>query len=173
VRVKPRVFAELLAAVPRVRVGCALVGASVAFVLDDDAITTVAATPITRLTQRTTRAAVGVAFVVAWLIVVVLAADALTGVGRPPNALLMEPAAVALIAFAVACLAIGRTDDGRGGIVGAFVALACFATSYIPTRWTLFTAEPRVSRLLVISAVALALAVAASADPAKRRVRIG
>jgi hypothetical protein len=204
VRVTPRVLARVVAAVPRVapiqptifsaacvtafvvaspnanaaaarlRVGCAVVAASVAFVLDDDARTTLAATPVTRLIQRAARAGWAVAFVAVWVAAIVATADALTGVGRPPNAVFTEIASVALVACAVACLAMGSSDDGRGGITGAIVAMSCFAASYLPWRWWWpFTPEPRLARLVWASALALAVALAASADPARRRGRIG
>jgi hypothetical protein len=129
---------------------------------------------VTRLAQRAARAGDAAAVLAAWVGVAAFAADALTGDGCPPNAVVLEGAAVAHIAFAVACVARGRTDDGRGGIVGALVALACFATGYIPSRWWWpFTAEPRQTRLLVLSAAALAVALVASSDPARRRGRIG
>jgi hypothetical protein len=160
------------AAATRLRVGCAVVAASVSFVLDDDARATVAATPVTQLTQRAVRAGAVFAFVALWVVAIVAAADALTGVGRPPNAVFAEIGAVALIACAVACLAIGRSDDGRGGITGAIVAMSCFAASYLPWRWWWpFTPEPRLARLLAASATALAVALVASADPARRPVR--
>jgi hypothetical protein len=199
---KPRLLAELVVAVPRVapiqpivfsavcatafvvaspianapatrqRVGCAVVAASIAFALDDDARTTLAATPVTRLTQRAVRAGAAGAFLAAWVVVIVAAADALTGVGRPPNVVFTEVGVVALIACAVACLAIGRSDDGRGGIAGTVVAISCFGVSYLPWQWWWpFTPEPRLSRLLLTGAIAIAVALVASLDPARARTR--
>jgi hypothetical protein len=158
------------AAAFRLRIGSAVVAAALCFVLDDDAATTLASVPVSRLTRRSIRAGGAAAFVLAWFAVVLLAADALTGVGRPPTAVLVEVGALALIACAVACVAIGRTDDGRGGIAGAFAAMVCFASAYLPPHWWMpFTAEPRVTRLAIVSAGALVVALTASADVARRR----
>lgn len=154
----------------RLRVAAALVAAAACFVVDDDAAATLAAVPVSRLTQRVARAVFAAGFLAAWMIVVTVVADVLTGVGRPPIAALAEIGTLELIALAGACLAIGRTDDSRGGIVGAVVALVCFATVYLrPHWWWPITAEPELRRLLVIALGALAVALAASADPARRR----
>lgn len=158
------------AASTRMRVAAALVAATAAFALDDDAATTLAPVPMSRLVRRFVRFGVAAVSVGAWLGVVIAAGDALTGFGRPSGAALLEVGAVGFIAFAGASLATGRTDDGRGGIAGVFVALVCFATAYLPPRWWWpFTAEQRVARLACIALVALAVSLATSADPARRR----
>jgi hypothetical protein len=154
----------------RLRVASAAVAAVACLVLDDDAAPTLAAVPVSRLRQRLARAGFAAAFVATWVLVVTVVADLLTGVGRPPAAALAEIGALGLVALAVACLAIGRTDDGRGGIVGAVVALLCFATAYLPPSWWWpITAQPQLTRLLVIGGGALVVGLEASADPARRR----
>lgn len=154
----------------RLRVASAVVAAVACFVLDDDAAMTLDAVPVSRLTRRLLRAGATAAFVTVWMAVVIGAADALTGAGRPPLAALAEVGAIELLALAGACVAIGRTDDGRGGIAGALIALVCFATAFLPARWWWpLTSQPETRRLVLVGLVALVVALTASADPARRR----
>jgi fluoroquinolone transport system permease protein len=165
------VLTASVGAVPmRLRLSAAAVAATACFVLDDDAALTLAPVPITRLTRRLVRYSVAAAIVAAWLAVIAFAADALTGVGRPPTGFFVEIGVVGLVAAAAACLAIGRSDDGRGGVTGAMVGLVCAASTQLPARWLPLTAQPEMKRLTAVALCATAVALVASADPAKRRV---
>lgn len=106
----------------------------------------------------------------AWLVAVVVAGDVLVGLGRPSAAAVAEVGALVLVAAAGACVAMGRSDDGRGGITGAGLALLCSATAYLPARvWLPLTPQPELMRLCVIGLAAIGVALTASADPARRR----
>jgi hypothetical protein len=156
----------------RMRPAGALVAAATAFVIDDDAAATLAASPVTRLRRRAARWSVAASVVGGWLVLVPFLADARTGSGRPPAAAFAECAALALIAQAGACLAIGRTDDGRGGIFGVATVGLCFLGAYLPlSQWWPLEEAPHTRRLALVSATALAVALAASADPARPRIR--
>lgn len=154
----------------RFRFAAAAVAAAAAFVLDDDAAATLGSVPETLLARRSARAVVVGVAVAVWLLAVSFVADAITGSGGPPALALLEPVVVGLIAIAVAAVASGRTDDERGGILGATAALTCFATIYLPPRWWWpLTAEPDMQRLLFVGGFAVVVAFVATRDPARRR----
>jgi multisubunit Na+/H+ antiporter MnhB subunit len=160
-------------ALTRFRLGAGALAACLAFVLDDEAATTTASAPTTRFARRGARVVVGALALGAWMTAAALIADTLVGSGRPPWAAFLEPLTIAALSLAVGCIAIDRSDDGRGGVFGATVALTCLATAYLPSRWWWpLTARPEMTRLAVIGFAALALAALASLDPAVRRLRI-
>ncbi|MDP1795336.1 MAG: hypothetical protein Q8K63_14455, partial [Acidimicrobiales bacterium] len=111
--------ADPAAAQSRLRLGAACVAASLAFVVDDEAAHTLAGSPATLRARRGVRALVAFALATAAFAVMMVLADARSGVGRPEVAYLLEFAAIACIALGVGSGAVGRSDDGRGGAVGA------------------------------------------------------
>lgn len=158
----------------RLRLGGAVVAACVAFALDDTAETTLASAPTTLLARRSVRVLGALAALAGWWCSTAALADATTGLGRPPSAVGIEILAIAAIALATSSLASSHGDDGTGGFAGASVALACFATSYLPPRWWWPLAPDPSStsgmrRLAVLLTVAVVFGVAASLDPARRR----
>lgn len=158
----------------RMRVGAAVVAACVAFLVDDAAAVTVASSPTTLLGRRAIRAGAGLAVLGAWWVSAALLADAVAGSGRPPFSAALEALVIACIALAVSALAARRSDDATGGVAGAAVALACFATIYLPQRWWWpLTPDPSspsgMRRLALVLTGAVVLGVATSLDPARRR----
>lgn len=165
------------AASMRLRIGAAIMAASIAFALDDTAAATLASSPMTRLARRSVRVVSAlVALGVSWVGLAVFA-DALTGSGYPPLSAALEMGAIAALALAASAVACHRSDDDSGGIAGLGVALGCFATSYLPDRWWWpLAADPAspagIRRLLGVLTVAGLLGVVASLDPARRRGRL-
>lgn len=166
------------AALSRLRVGAAVVAACAAFVLDDAAAPTLASAPTTLRARRAVRTVVALVALAVWWVAVALAADASTGSGRPSNGAALEMLALVAVALAVASLAARREEAARG-FVGATVALACFASAFLPPRWWWpLTPDPAsasgTQRLIVLLAVASVAWLAASVDPARRaRLRFG
>ena len=78
-----------------------------------------------------------------------------------------------LVSFAGAAWAAGRSDDDRGGMAGAVLTLACYATVYLPHRWwwpmTADLSGPGATRRLVVTLLTATTIVAAtSLDPARQ-----
>ena len=156
----------------RMRVGVAVVAATVAFVVDDAAATTLASAPTTLFARRAVRVLPALTALGVFGVTLAFVADAVTGSGRPPAAAALETLAIALIGLVAAMWCARRGNDLTGGIAGFGMALACFASSYLPPRWWLplngDLSAAGVRRLLVVTLVAGLVAALLSADPAKR-----
>ena len=157
----------------RVRLAGAAVAASTAWLLDDSATATLAASPTTVLARRAVRVAVGFAFALGWWGAAAAAATAVAG-GVPVAA---AAEVVVLTALAVAGSVAGQrwSGDGRGASAGALVVLVWFLLSFVPDVGAV-PLPPQPLRpgatgpLLAVAGAALVAAVALSRDPAARRL---
>ncbi|MEU4652356.1 ABC transporter [Streptomyces sp. NPDC023723] len=136
-------------------------GLGLAFLLDDPARHTTAAVPAPRPVRQALRAALVAPPVVVWWAAVLLLVPAEV---RPPvAAVTLEAAAVALLGFAGAAVAVRLTDrtrPGRGvavGLLGAAVA----GPPLVPAHWAMFVqaGDPRWSASHDRWAVVLVVAV--------------
>jgi hypothetical protein len=140
--------------------------AALAFVLDDRAATTLAPSPLTLLERRVLRLGVVVPVVAMWWLGLVGLLSVRRAAPLPPTStLLVELAAYTAIGFAACVWSQRLSDDGSGGIAGAVVVAAAFASTRLslPTWWPL-----PASRFHLVLAVAIAALVAGSLDPATR-----
>lgn len=158
----------------RTRIGAAVVAASAAFLFDDAASVTLASSPTTLLARRSVRAVAAITLLAAWWVSAAGLAYVGTGSGWPPASAAFEAIVLLAIALGVSAVAARRSDDASGGIAGAAVAFACFATSFLPPRWwwplTPAPASPSgIRRLVVVLTVVVMVAFVASVDPAHRR----
>jgi hypothetical protein len=150
----------------------AAVGATAAFALDDPAAVTLASSPATLARRVAWRVSTAMLLLAGWwAAVVVLAASRRSGV--PVVAYSAQVGAVAAIGLAGAAWV---AHTGReGGLVGAVGALACYGASFLPVRLLhVLPADPTAPgagrHLAVVFAVALAVMLLTSADPAHRRL---
>lgn len=155
----------------RVRLAGAAVAASTAWLLDDPAAATLAASPTTVLVRRAVRVAVGFAFTLGWW--GAAAAVATATAGGVPVAAAAE--VVVLTALAAAGSVAGQrwSGDGRGASAGALVVLVWFLLSFVHGAVPLPPQPLRPGAtvpLLAAAAAALVAAAALSRDPAARRL---
>jgi hypothetical protein len=151
----------------------AAVAAATPFVLDDTAAATLQSSPATLRQRRAHRVAIVLPLLVSWWTL------ALIVVSRPNRDL---PLATHTLQFAT-LLGIGlaaasttsRTDSdrARGGTLGALAVIICFGTGFLPERaLQLVPADPAAPdagrQLFVILAVAVAIQLGGSTDPARR-----
>lgn len=148
----------------RVRMACVLLAAASAAPLDDEASETMASSPTSLLARRLMRLGASWSLAAAsWLLVLWAAAPV------PEAALTRE--LVVLVSLAAA--GTFMTGD-RGSVAGAAVAIGWFCLSWLPPIGRLplppNPLDPDAARpLLVVAAIAVGAALAASRDPAARR----
>ncbi|HUF98484.1 MAG TPA: hypothetical protein VMM60_10175 [Ilumatobacter sp.] len=156
-------------------VAAAAVAATTAFVFDDPAAETLAASPCSLPRRRLQRATIALLGVGIWWVPAVLLARRRAGdlSGMSVVDATLEVGVFVAIALAVSATACRLGDRTGGGIAGAVTTMACFATTFLPhRRWLPLPADgaPNPTRhLLVLLAVAVAGIVLASTDPAHRR----
>jgi len=148
----------------------AMVAATTAFVLDDPAGSTLAATATSLPVRRLLRASAAVVAAGLWWIGAVALATHRVG-AVPMRALTLEFATFVAVALAASAAAARLGDRTGGGYAGAIVALVYFATGFLPSQpWLPFPSEPTapgaVARLAVILVVAVTALAATSRDPA-------
>lgn len=146
-----------------------------AFVLDDPAAQTLAASPTSLLFRRLLRTTLLLALLAAlWMIVLWRAGE------NVMTALTLELVTMLVVTFAAAAVATTRIPDGRGGVAAAPVLLIILTAALLllPTAWTLFARDPADPaweashiRWALLLAIATAAFLAASRDPASRRGR--
>lgn len=140
--------------------------ASAAFFFDDPAAATIAPTPTPLLRRRWHRAFGLLTALTIWWIAASTLLRAGFGV-RVPERLAVEVGATAAVAVALALL-LTRSSNHAPGVVGAFVAPAWFALSYVPRpAWVALPPAPRTDTavLLCLVLVAIVITVVASLDP--------
>jgi hypothetical protein len=159
----------------RLSVSGAAVAAAAAFLVDDPAAETLAASPRSLPVRRCQRVMIAaLAAGVWWSVAAVVAAHAAGSLplrDRP-----LEMATLVVLALAGAALARQAGDGTPGGIAGAVVAVAIYATTYLPPEpWLPFPraagapgATPRLLATFVVAACGL---THTSRDPARRRAR--
>jgi hypothetical protein len=156
------------------RMSAALVAATLGFVLDDAAASTLASSPTTLAARRAVRVLVTASPVVAWYIVVERFVGSTPGTHGPFDKRLLEMGALTLVSLATAALAARVSDDGRGGIAGTVVAMLCFGSAFLEPRWWWPlppdpSAPGAIRRLVVVCIIAGAGLAYTSLDPALRR----
>lgn len=144
-----------------------------AFVLDDPAAQSLAASPTPLLFRRLLRTALLLPLVAGlWAIVLWCAGESFT------TALTLELLTMLVVTLAAAALAAPLVPDGRGGLAAAPVLLIVLAAALLmlPPAWTLFALDPadpawQASHLrwTLLLAAAAAIFLAASRDPANPR----
>ncbi|MBW3652254.1 MAG: ABC transporter [Actinobacteria bacterium] len=148
-----------------------------AFVLDDPAAQSLAASPTPLLFRRLLRIALLLPLVGAlWAVVLWRAGETLA------TALTLELATMLVVTLAVAALAAPLVADCRGGLAAAPALLVLLAAALLvlPARWTLFAAGPGDPgweashiRWALLLATAAAAFLIASRDPAASLARSG
>ncbi len=159
----------------RLSIAGAAVAAASAFLLDDPAAVTLAASPISLPRRRLQRvAAVAVAVGLWWAAAATIASH--LGGGFPLRGRSLELSVFVAVALAASATASTLGDRTVGGIAGAVSAAGCYALTLLPPQtWLPWPAHPdapgATSRWLVVLAVAIAVLAWASRDPAHRRQR--
>jgi hypothetical protein len=159
----------------RLTLAGAAVAATTAFLFDDAAAVTLAASPTSLPARRLQRTlAVAIATALWWAGAAALAADRVGA--RPLRGLTLEFMTFVAIALAASATAARLGDGTGGGIAGAVLTLLCFATTLLPPwPWLPFPSQPdapgAAARLMTILAVAVAVLAVSSRDPARRRTR--
>jgi hypothetical protein len=156
----------------RLSVASAAVAATTAFMLDDPAAVTLAASPTSlpvRCLQRACAAVLGTGL---WWAAAAALAEHRVG-DLPLGPLTLEFAMFVTVAMAASAAAATMGDRTGGGIPGATFTLVCFATTYLPPRsWLPFPAEPGApgapARLVAVLAIAVTVLFVMSRDPASR-----
>ncbi|MEO6571304.1 MAG: hypothetical protein ABIO83_07120, partial [Ilumatobacteraceae bacterium] len=151
----------------------AAVAAATPFVLDDTAAPTLRSSPATLLRRRAHRVAFIVPMLASWWIVASITVSRTTA-QFPLTAHALQFAT--LIGIGLAGAAITSQFDrhsARGGTTGALAVIICFGTSFLPARpLQLIPGDPgapgAARQLMVVFAVALAIQLGGSADPAQR-----
>ena len=146
-----------------------------AFVLDDPAAQSLAASPSPLLFRRLLRTTLLLPLVAGlWAIVLWHAGESAT------TALTIELATMLAVVLAAAAAATPWVADGRGGLAAAPTLLIMLAAALLvlPAAWTLFARDPADPaweaahiRWALVLALAVATLLVASRDPANRRPR--
>lgn len=157
---------------PRLSIAGVAVAAASAFLLDDPAAVTLAASPTSLPVRRLQRVAVAALAVGLWWTAALSMAVHRAG-GLPLRRRTLELAVFVAVALAVSAAATTMGDRTAGGIAGAVFTIASFATTFLPSRvWLPFPAESdgpdAILRLLVVLLCAVTVLAWASRDPAQR-----
>lgn len=154
-------------------VAAAAVAAATPFVLDDTAAATLQSSPATLRLRRAHRVALILPFLVSWWVLAFIIVARST-VHVPVVAHTLQFATLVGIGLAGASTTSSADSDrARGGTVGALAVIICFGTAFLPERaLQLVPADPgapdAARQLIVILAVAVAIQVGGSIDPARR-----
>ena len=151
------------------------VAAASAFLLDDSASVTLAASPTSLPARRLYRVAAAAIAVGLWWAAAVSMAIQNAG-GFPLRGRALELAMFVTIALAASATATTIGDRMTGGIAGAVVTIACYSLTLLPSQpWLPFPSHPdapgATPRLLAVLICATAALTYASRDPATRRSR--
>lgn len=159
----------------RLSVAGACLAASTAYLIDDPAATTIAASPTSQPARRSLRAVAAVAGAgIGWTVASIVAVWRVGDLAvRPATASFLTLVVVALAAASVAA-AVGNGTEGA--IAGVAFTMACYASTFLPAhRWLPFPPDagaPGATRRLLLIAVAAGAAIAYTArDAAGRAVR--
>lgn len=146
-----------------------------AFVLDDPAAQTLAASPTPLLVRRLLRTTLILAPLAAlWMIVLWSAGE------HVMTALTLEFVTMLVVTLAASTVATPRIPDGRGGVAAAPTLLIVLSAALLllPGAWTLFARDPADpawqashARWALLLAIAVTTFLATSRDPANRHAR--
>lgn len=158
-------------AIQRLSVSGVGVAAATAFLLDDPASETLAASPTPLSARRAQRVAIVAMVVASWWTVAVTVAATRAG-GFPLRGRALELGVLVTVALAVSAAAATTGDRTGGGIAGAACSTACFASTLLPPRWWLpFPPDPTAAgaalRWVAVLVCAIALLAWTSRDPAR------
>lgn len=154
-------------------VAAAAVAAATPFVLDDTAAATLQSSPATLLRRRAHRVALILPLLASWWALAFTVVSRST-VNLPLAAHTLQLATLVGIGLAgAATTSSADSDRARGGTIGALAVIVCFGTAFLPQRSLQLVprdpAAPGAGRqLIIIFAVALAIQLSGSADPARR-----
>lgn len=154
-------------------IAAAAVAAATPFVLDDTAAATLQSSPATLRRRRAHRIALALPLLAAWWTVALVAVSR-SSRDLPLAAHTLQLATLVGIGLAAASTTSGVDGDrGRGGTLGALAVIICFGTAFIPElALQLVPADPAGQdarrRLVVALAVAVAVQLGGSIDPARR-----
>ncbi len=151
----------------------AAVAAATPFVLDDTGAATLQSSPATLRRRRVHRVAIVLPLLASWWVV------ALIVMSRPNRDLPLAAHTLQLATLVgiglAAASTTSRTDSDRapGGTLGALAVIVCFGTGFLPERaLQLVPSDPAAPdagrQLFVILAVAVAIQLGGSTDPARR-----
>jgi hypothetical protein len=154
----------------RLSIAGAAVAATSAFLLDDPAAVTLASSPTSLPIRRLHRITLAALAVGVWWIAAVAATTHRAG-GFPRAGRALELSVLVAIALAVSAVASTVGDRTTGGIAGAAVSIASYATTFLPSQpWLPIPAHPdapgATSRLLATLICATAVLAYTSRDPA-------
>jgi hypothetical protein len=142
-------------------------------VLDDPAAATLRCSPTTLLRRRTHRVTFAVPLIAAWWALTTTTFSRSTAhvALAAHTAQLGALVAIGLAGSCVSSRFVG--DHARGGTAGALVVIVCFGTGFLPARQLqLVPVDPAgpgaVRQLTAVLAVAVAVQLGASIDPARR-----
>lgn len=150
----------------------AAVAATTPFVLDDPAAATLQSSPATLRQRRAHRAALVLPFLGSWwALAVTIVSRSTTHLPLAAHTLQLATLVAIGLAGASATSRIGG-DRAQGGTTGALAVIICFGTAFLPEGSLQLVpgdpAAPDAARqLIVILAVAVAIQLGASADPAR------
>ena len=158
----------------RLSIAGAAVAAATAFLLDDSAAVTLAASPTSLSLRRLQRVTVAALAVGLWWAAAIAVTTHLVG-GFPLRGRALELSVFVAVATAVSATASTMGDRTAGGIAGALFSMAGFATTFLPSRtWLPLPPNPdapgATSRLLAVLFCAIAVLAWVSRDPARRRL---
>lgn len=156
----------------RLSIAGAGVAATSAFLLDDQAVITLASSPTSLPARRLHRVALAALGVGLWWVVAVAAATIRADSFRLAG-LSLQIGMLVAVALAASAVASAVGDRTTGGIAGAACCMAVYATTYLPPqRWLPLPSHPNypgaTPRLLLVLGLALAVLAFTSRDPASR-----
>lgn len=161
----------------RLSMASACLAASAAYLIDDPAAATVAASPTSLPARRLGRAATAmVGAGVGWLAATTVAAQRVDGLTIWPST--VEFATLVAVALAAAAVAAAIGDGTGTAVAGVVVTLGCFASSFLPgPAWLPFPpdlgAPGATHRLVAVLVFAGAVLAFSSRDPARAQTRPG
>jgi hypothetical protein len=159
----------------RLSIASAGVAAANAFVLDDTAAVTLAASPTSLPVRRLYRVGVAALTIALWWIATVAVATHRIG-AFPLTGPTLQLGMLVAVAVAVCAAAMTFGDRTTGGIAGATFTTALYATTFLPPQsWLPLPSHPdapgATQRLLIVLVFATATFAGASRDPATRTPR--
>jgi hypothetical protein len=154
-------------------VAAAGVAAATPFVLDDTAAATLQSSPATLRQRRAHRVSIVLPLLASWWALALVLVSRSSG-DLPLAAHTLQLTTLAAIGLAGAsAMSSADSDRARGGTLGALAVIICFGTGFFPERaLQLVPADPAARdaprELFLILAVAVAIQLGGSADPARR-----
>jgi hypothetical protein len=159
----------------RLSLASACLAASTAYMFDDPAAATIAASPTSQPARRSLRGTAAVTGAsIGWTATTAVALQRVSELAIWPTTVQF----LTLVLVALAGAAVGANiGDGTGGAIGGVVVtMACYASTFLPAHpWLPFPVDPgapgATQRLLFIVAAAGAVVASASTDPARSTIR--